>query len=132
MSDPDVAKERWQHDQGLAYDPSLPKEFDATLVGWLKREVPRVGEISPDALRKIEWICEHRKIDQGWLGYHTCEICEQYDDRGEALYICDGVYYVIPQMILHYINDHGYVPPPQFMKALEKLDVGDTEDRRRS
>lgn len=123
MNKPDITRERWRHQKSLSYDPTIPEEFEATLIGWLESEIPRTGQIGTDALKKIEWICEHQKIDQGWLGYHTCGICRQFDDRGEALYICDNTYYVLPRMILHYIKDHHYLPPEDFLEDLKKLSL---------
>lgn len=34
--------------------------------------------------------------------------------------ICPGVRYVLPQMRLHYITEHGYRPPEQFLKDLRE------------
>ena len=66
------------------YDRSLPGEFKVVMVGWLGNEVESAGKINDASLKKLECLCKRRNIDQGDLGYHTCEICNKYDDRGEV------------------------------------------------
>jgi len=36
--------------------------------------------------------------------------------------IGEGGYYAAPVTICHYIEEHGYAPPPEFILALEKQD----------
>jgi hypothetical protein len=62
-------------------------------------------------------------FNEGCLGEHECEICHNHTDRGEILIIDDDKMYVAPQMILHYIKDHSYRPPKEFMDAVDKISV---------
>ena len=52
------------------------------------------------------------------MGFHTCEICEELDDRGEFLIQMDDDYYVLPNMVLHYIEKHDYRPDLKFMNRV--------------
>ena len=120
---PDLEETQWWHETDLAYSKSIPKEFNAIMVGWLGSEIPSTGEISIGTIKKLEWARDNRTIDQGWLGEHVCEICDDYVDRGEILVIDGEKMYVAPRMILHYIQTHSYRPPKDFLNAVDKIDV---------
>ncbi len=81
------------------------------MIGWLGDVVPTTGAVSGDIIEKLRWACDHRTIDQGWLGEHECEICHNYSDRGEVLITEGDQKYVAPRMIVHYIEAHAYRPP---------------------
>ncbi|PHS00955.1 MAG: hypothetical protein COA78_23230 [Blastopirellula sp.] len=119
----DLQEESWWHHPESAYDPSLPKEFDAVMIGWLGNKVESIGVISDADLQHLEDLCETRYIDQALLGYHTCEICNKYDDRGEVLLIHEDKYFVVPHMIIHYVKDHKYLPPDEFLSALDQIEA---------
>lgn len=54
------------------------------------------------------------------MGFHICEYCTQ---RGSAatssgdvtLRFSDGQTWEMPDMIVHYIQNHGYLPPQEFI-----------------
>jgi hypothetical protein len=59
------------------------------------------------------------------MGYHACTLCE--DSAGFAdskkgihnLFIPgEGVLFVAPELILHYMRDHRYKPPEEFRQAV--------------
>ena len=91
------------------------------MVGWIGDKIPSVGEVTNDIIEKLEWAYDNRAIDQGWLGEHDCEICNNYTDRGEILIIDEDKMYVAPKMILHYIKEHSYRPPEEFLEAVDKI-----------
>lgn len=120
---PDLKKTEWWHEINLAYSKSIPEKFTAILVGWIGDTIPSRGEVLDEIMEKLEWAYDNREIDQGCLGEHECEICHNHTDRGEILIIDDDKMYVTPKMILHYINDHSYRPPKEFMDAVDKISV---------
>jgi len=120
---PDLKKTEWWHEIDFAYSKSIPEKFTAIMVGWLGNRIPSSGEVLIEIIEKLEWAYDHRVIDQGWLGEHECEICNNYTDRGEILIIDDDKMYVAPKMILHYIRDHSYRPPGEFIHAVDKINV---------
>lgn len=83
-------------------------------------------------------------------GFHTCNLgsCgttqEQHDGHlkfrygertlflgsSEILVPDDEVVYCAPNLILHYIRDHGYRPPECFCAAVLKCPAPDTEEYR--
>ncbi|MFC1580268.1 hypothetical protein ACFL4N_05085 [Thermodesulfobacteriota bacterium] len=120
---PDLEKADWWHEVGFAYSKSIPESFSAIMIGWLGNTIPSSGEIPGEFLKRLEWAYEHRAIDEGWLGEHECEICNSCADSGEILIVDGHKMYVAPKMILHYVKDHSYLPPEEFMEAVEKMKV---------
>lgn len=121
----------WWHSPGLAYDSALPEQFRATMVGWLGKEVTACGEVNGKILKKLEWACQYLTIDQGCLGEHQCEICQDHTERGEVLIPYGSRMYVAPRMILHYIKAHAYRPPEEFLKVLQALEIKQTNHENR-
>ena len=119
----DLKKTEWWHEIDFAYSKSIPDKFTAIMVGWIGNRIPSAGEVSYEIIEKLEWAYDNREIDQGWLGEHECKICNNYTDRGEILIIDGNKMYVAPKMILHYIKDHSYRPPEEFIDAVNKLNV---------
>jgi len=119
---PDLEESEWWHVADYAYDTSIAENFNATLIGWLGSEIHSIGKISPETLGKLEWAADKRGIDQGSLGEHECEICNNHTDRGEILIVDGEKMYVAPRMIVHYIKEHCYHPPEEFLRAVDKID----------
>lgn len=54
------------------------------------------------------------------MGVHTCELCRRFDAHGE-IGVPDGdQLWVAPRMILHYVMTHSYLPPQEFLTALQR------------
>ncbi len=57
------------------------------------------------------------------MGFHACEFCKdgqkgRYPNTSSGdvtLNFSSGNSYVMPDMILHYVFDHGWVPPKRFI-----------------
>ena len=100
--------------------------FTVYAVGWLGDEVPTKGSVHPEIIRALRLFRDRRVRADDTLGYHDCEIClkegvaDPYIDR-EEIHIEIGQFrYVLPKMILHYIEAHDYLPPKQFCDDLLK------------
>ncbi len=48
---------------------------------------------------------------------------EQRRSNGEIRVTDEGVTFAAPVLIVHYIEEHGYLPPAQFLDAIEKTAV---------
>lgn len=74
-----------------------------------------------------------RRTEVGSFGFHRCELClptanedplseeSQRVASGSSVHLIDGaggITYAAPELIYHYIRDHGYAPPEQFTAAL--------------
>jgi len=109
-------------------------------VGWLDAEHPcRTGVLPEGLLARLKDLAGVRVLQT--RGYHYCELCIR--DLGGISHIrsldaatrdhlmgelpCEsaefrvkgsGVVYAVPQLALHYIAAHGYLPPPEFCDAI--------------
>lgn len=105
-------------------------------VGWLAAGHPYpTGTVPDDLVMVLARLC--RKGVHRTRGLHRCEFCVAagpgrkpptsfHDEDGEFLVggaeirIAgpSGVTYAAPDMIIHYVTDHGYKPPEEFLDAL--------------
>ena len=56
-------------------------------------------------------------------GMHECELCEEQgrkhcDSRNLFVPGDDGIVFLVPGMIVHYIEEHRYYPPDSFVEVL--------------
>lgn len=116
----DLARVQYQHVPALGYDKGLASPIEALAVGWLGDRVPRTGAVDADLRAALEHFSRHHYVDRGELGLHTCEICHRFAGRGELLIQTPGGRYVLPQLVLHYIAEHGYRPPENFLRDLSE------------
>jgi hypothetical protein len=91
-------------------------------VGWLERD-KSYGAGAVDR-RVYDALVEMRK--NPWqpfvsAGLHECDLCSfEPEVRGSAnLFIpAEGTIFVCPELIVHYMNAHGYAPPDVFCRAV--------------
>jgi hypothetical protein len=94
-------------------------------VGWLAQSVtyPR-GTSDQRVVERIETcarLWEKSNVALGWpllCGPHACELCGAFWAAGNFGVPGDGVLYVCPQMIAHYVRAHEYQPPLEFVDAV--------------
>ena len=118
-------------------------------VGWLDgaHSFPR-GKVDHRLIEKMKMLAT--KPVELYRGKHTCEVCVQPEDvvnaltankstldfksrlaiwakwadqrsgNGEIRVASDGITYAAPVLIVHYIEEHGYLPPAQFLGAIDK------------
>ncbi len=109
-------------------------------IGWLddKHAFPN-GIASAEFVNKLYRITESETLlglyENEWdsladeyFGFHTCELCHNYDHGDNIVVPSDQVMYVAPKMIVHYIEEHGYLPPKQFIDAVLKSPFPGTKD----
>lgn len=88
-------------------------------VGWLDAE----NEYDRGAVdaRVVEAL--RRLAEEGWIhvavaGPHLCELCGGARESRNILVPARDVLYAAPAMIVHYMADHSYLPPPEFSTAV--------------
>jgi hypothetical protein len=107
-------------------------------VGWLGSGHDYAkGSVSPVLVEKMKMLS--RSPVELYRGYHVCELCElpaelcdrpfeeqwekwaQYrKSNGEIRVSRAGIIYAAPVLITHYIEAHGYLPPEEFLRAIEE------------
>jgi hypothetical protein len=102
-------------------------------VGWLagKHEYPQ-GAV-PDLFIERVWVFCRQPMFQT-RGFHVCELCtmspleEPWARRGEEIlhlgsaeirvFRENGIVYAAPNLIYHYVVEHHYCPPEEFIQAV--------------
>ena len=115
---PDLTAWAYHHVPELAFRRDLPSPLAAIAVGWLGSSVPTSGSVPELLITVLRTASNEYSTDTGELGYHTCAICNRFKDRGEFIIETEDRTYVLPRMILHYIDKHRYRPPQQFLDDL--------------
>jgi len=115
-------------------------------VGWLDNVHPcATGSVDVRLIEKMKWMAS-RPVEL-YRGKHRCELCVEPSDlvktylpngividpkcswaqwiderssNGEIRVSREGMTFAAPVSILHYIEKHHYLPPDQFLKAIEE------------
>src|SRR5262249_42475047 len=84
-------------------------------VGWLSGgKTYSKGLLDPSVYNKLsELLAAPWEFGPHSLGFHTCDLCNEPHRTGvRNLYVPGGeVLYVCPELILHYMAEHEYLPP---------------------
>lgn len=99
-------------------------------IGWLSaKHLYREGETSAGFLEKLAALCAHGSV-QWTSGGHPCVLCGtevSIEEAGQAIRLgagevqavhVNGAPFIAPDMIYHYVSEHGYRPPEQFIEAV--------------
>ncbi len=108
-------------------------------VGWLARDKPfPVGETSSAFRINLLRFCQDEYVVHIARGFHVCEFCDLPADRwyrerqmpveshthwlsigdGEIRVAGKTLVYAAPTLIYHYVVDHHYSPPQEFLDAV--------------
>ena len=88
-------------------------------IGWLSKDEPYTqGECPKEFMDKLKKI----KLSGLTKGHHYCPFCNNFTGQGEfyipILPASNRKGYSAPHMIIHYIEEHNYCPPQEFMDAV--------------
>jgi len=102
-------------------------------VGWLSRDMPfPKGEVPPGFIANLADACFKRGANQT-RGFHLCEFCSEgapqpllrrrikklrLGSREIHIKASDGTIFKAPDLVYHYVKEHGYRPPEAFILAL--------------
>jgi hypothetical protein len=110
-------------------------------VGWLDGVHPfSKGEVARHLIQKMIELAKNPT--ELYRGLHLCEVCKRPSElqpfskelaareawwrwmkprssNGEIRVTGNGVIYAAPVLITHYIEAHGYLPPTEFLNAIE-------------
>jgi hypothetical protein len=115
-------------------------------VGWLDRVHPCTkGSVDAGLIEKMKLLLA--KPVEISRGYHICDLCAEPPNlvkttlpnrfvldqacswaqwaaqrwgNGEIRVSSGGVTFAAPVLIVHYVEEHGYLPPVQFLKAVDE------------
>jgi hypothetical protein len=90
-------------------------------VGWLGRDGDYArGSVDRRFYEKLKLLLVDPFPTLQFCGLHECDIC-QFNGAlaGKNAFIPgNGRIYVCPELIIHYINCHNYLPPKEFIDAV--------------
>ncbi len=91
-------------------------------VGWLERGKPyTIGNVDRAIHDALVEMRKHPLPRMTFRGYHHCALCPYAGEAKGCVNLLlpgDGVLYVCPELIVHYMNAHGYAPPEVFCRAV--------------
>ncbi len=94
-------------------------------VGWLHPDHPFPrGEVSPEFVAKFKAFARcggHCAGELYWgiaMGFHTCELCGNAHGVRNLGVPAGNLLFVAPEMVAHYVEEHGYAPPAEFITAV--------------
>lgn len=118
------------------YFPPTEEDDDAgelVCAGWLDGGHPfRTGDPPPGFVDKLAWLCVN-ELHQRTRGIHFCEICQPEGSRQVSVLVAGEkrrlgtaeirvrtprFTYAAPTLVLHYVVDHRYLPPDDFVEAV--------------
>lgn len=106
-------------------------------VGWLDSDQPYTrGPVPPEFVARLREFVRLSNASADALyfgafgGYHTCEFCQENHDSRNFGVPAGDLLFVAPAMIGHYVEQHGYAPPAQFVAAVAASPPPDTPEYR--
>ena len=79
-----------------------------------------VGEVDSSFVDRLREHIRNAWQPVGLMGWHSCEFCRDPHARGGTnIWIpTRSLKYVAPELIVHYIESHCYLPPQEFIAAV--------------
>ena len=90
-------------------------------VGWIEGDdlLHNSGKVPPELVKLLK----QYEVQNRCRGFHDCEYCSEWGvtkamGNGEIWVVKGETLYVAPYLIIHYIEEHNYQPPEDFMDAV--------------
>ena len=90
-------------------------------MGWLEHgKAFDTGSVDPAVYRRLVELLKDPWVPCIFMGFHRCDLCVYDGDSGKRnLFVPgEGVVFVCPELVTHYMNAHGYRPPAAFCRAV--------------
>lgn len=128
-----------RQETGYEFDPSkirfgkgyLPKGLHLCAIGWIEDFDFATGSVPEIFTGIIASTISSKIFSDGTRGFHTCCLCGVLMPKviwnameisiagyGHYLIQMGKIVYMAPALLLHYIIDHNYCPPQEFVEAV--------------
>jgi hypothetical protein len=91
-------------------------------IGWLEAGHPyQRGSVPDEFLTSLKRHVTEAFQPVVFFGFHKCSLCPEGKQRSGCLNLLiptPRLLYVAPELVVHYIEDHGYRPPQEFIEAV--------------
>lgn len=131
----------------MAYVPDMtpwtyePGEDFLTAIGWLERGHPYTKGATPDDVLSILDRIRERNLSIVWyMGIHECTLSQacaagpsvprSHVGASNLIVPAEDRIFVFPELITHYIRDHGYAPPEVFCEAVRRCPAPESDAYR--
>jgi hypothetical protein len=126
----------------MTFYPDLGNETQAAAgvviraVGWLHADHPYPrGDVPAAFVDRLQQFADHWAESTQtlglpmFLGWHDCELCSG-GPRGSGNFgvPAGDVLFVAPELIVHYVQAHGYAPPRAFIDAVMASPLPGTQE----
>jgi len=100
-------------------------------VGWLDAEHNFLtGKPDEEILERLKIHCQNDVNPT--FGIHPCELCGNVSGSAEIrVFGRDDKIYAAPSLIWHYMAEHHYQPPAEFLQAIQEGPLPDTPDYKK-
>jgi hypothetical protein len=104
-------------------------------IGWLNPDHPfSKGQVPAGFLARLKEFAAQSGSSARALyfgasgGIHTCEFCHTAHGIGNFGVPSGDLLFVAPEMVVHYIEQHGYSPPAEFVAAVMRSPLPASEE----
>jgi hypothetical protein len=95
-------------------------------IGWLENgKLYTKGKTPGEIVEKIIEFNKNPGMYHRFCGYHECDFCDFFNIELGATTILiayKNKAYICPALIIHYIEEHFYLPPDEFIEAVLNYD----------
>lgn len=110
----------------MSHIPDMERlDSESLAIGWLEPEFPySKGSVSPIFTARLKefarlWMNSIEALGAGVaMGYHTCGFCGEAWGSGTFGVPAGDILYWCPELVSHYVEQHGYAPPSEFVAAV--------------
>ena len=108
----------------------LPEGSTLRAIGWLEKRGFKTGKVAKQCIAALVESLQRGIFNDGYRGFHSCALCGKFQPEfkwkrrrivapGHGHYLVQHrqIVYMAPGMLLHYIIDHDYCPPIEFLEA---------------
>ena len=101
-------------------------------IGWLQKNQPfEKGETPFLFIEILKNYSEQSFTVHHTRGWHGCDFCEAEKMSGSReirIVGADGKVYACPELVIHYIESHQYLPPQEFVDAVMSGPIPGSEE----
>lgn len=104
----------------LGTDSQVASGPQVRAIGWLDDKHPfRQGSVDPRFVPALKRLLHPSMfVPVAAAGPHCCELCQKHKDASNLFVPAGDLLYVAPAMVVHYIDEHRYQPPSEFVAAV--------------